>query len=94
MASASSEPVEAGVEGSRVVELRARLERSERRREVAEEWAEFLEAELDARNEELAAKERQLKDVIEQYERQLEAAEESESDPETGLFGRLFGWLR
>ncbi|MEF8808735.1 hypothetical protein [Natronomonas sp.] len=94
MASASSEPVEAGVEGSRVAELRARLERSERRREVAEEWAEFLEAELEARNEELAAKERQLNDVIEQYERQLEAAEESESTPETGLFGRLFGWLR
>jgi chromosome segregation ATPase len=94
MASASSEPVEAGVEGSRVVDLRAQLEQSERRRRDAEQWAEFLEAELEARNEELAAKARQLKDVIEQYERQLEAAEQSDHDPDPGLFGRLFGWLR
>ncbi|WP_336134110.1 hypothetical protein [Natronomonas amylolytica] len=91
MASASSEPVEPGVEGSRVVELRARLEHSERRREAAEEWAEFLEAELEARDAELAAKERKLNDIIEQYERQLEAATEPEERP--GLFGRLFGWL-
>jgi vacuolar-type H+-ATPase subunit E/Vma4 len=92
MASASSEPVEPGVEGSRIADLRAELERSERRRRDAEEWAEFLEAELEARNEELAAKERHLNHVIEQYERQLEAATEPEESP--GLLDRLFGWLR
>ncbi|QLD85915.1 hypothetical protein HWV23_09315 [Natronomonas halophila] len=92
MASASSEPVEPGVEGSRIADLRAELERSERRRRDAEKWAEFLETELEARNEELAAKERHLNDVIEQYERQLEAANESEETP--GLLDRLFGWLR
>jgi vacuolar-type H+-ATPase subunit E/Vma4 len=92
MASASSEPVEPGVEGSRVADLRARLEQSERRREAAEEWAEFLEAELEARDAELAAKERRLHDIIEQYERQLEAANDPEKSP--SLFGRLADWLR
>jgi vacuolar-type H+-ATPase subunit E/Vma4 len=92
MASASSEPVEPGVEGSRVADLRARLEQSERRRAAAEEWAEFLEAELEARDAELAAKERRLHDIIEQYERQLEAANEPAESP--GLFGRLADWLR
>jgi predicted nucleic acid-binding Zn-ribbon protein len=92
MASASSGFVDAGIEGDRIAELQERLERSERRREAAEEWAAFLEAELESRNAELEAKERRLNDVIAQYERQMQAAERD--DEPSGPFERLFGWLR
>ena len=48
MASASSDPAAADAPArERAARLAAELERSERRREAAEQWAAFLEAELD-----------------------------------------------
>ena len=87
MASASSEPVGNNVatEADRVAALEAELERSERRREAAEQWAEFLERELEAREE-------RLDSVIEQYEAQLAEAKERDGSS-GGLWDRLTGWF-
>ena len=54
--------------------LKAELWCSERRREAAEQWADLLEAELEARDERLEA-------VIAEYERQLKVAERDDPDP-------------
>ena len=86
MASASSEPVVPDAAArERVAALEAELQRSERRREAAEQWADLLEAELEARDERLEA-------VIAEYERQLEAAK-ADPDPD-GPLARLTGWVR
>ena len=88
MASASSEPLgtDVGAESDRVAALEADLEYERRRREAAEEWAEFLERELDARDQRLDA-------VIEQYEAQLEGVQQETDEPSEGLWARLTGWL-
>ena len=86
MASASSDPAAADAPArERAARLAAELERSERRREAAEQWAAFLEAELDARDERLEA-------VIAEYERQLEAAK-TDPDPD-GPLTRMTEWFR
>ena len=86
MASVSSEPVAADAAArERVAALEAELQRSERRREAAEQWADLLKAELEARDERLEA-------VIAEYERQLEAAK-ADPDPD-GPLARLTGWVR
>jgi dsDNA-specific endonuclease/ATPase MutS2 len=88
MASASSEPLPTiGTDHERVTELEAKLQRSERRREAAEEWAEFLEAELEARD-------KRLEEVIDRYERLLEEAKaEGERETDEGLWAKLTGWF-
>jgi hypothetical protein len=89
MASASSEPVgRVGAESERIAALEAELERSERRRAAAEEWATFLERELEERDQRLEA-------VIEQYETQLAGARRREaSDTDAGgPLARLVEWL-
>ena len=86
MASASSEPVAPDAAArERVAALEAELQRSERRREAAEQWADLLEAELEARDE-------RLKAVIAEYERQLEAAK-TDPDPD-GPLTRMTEWFR
>ncbi|QLD89828.1 hypothetical protein HWV07_12630 [Natronomonas salina] len=89
MASASSEPVgsEVRADGDRAAELEAELARERRRREAAEEWAEFLERELEAR-------EQQLDGVIDQYETQLEGVQRDAEGGSGRLWARLAGWLR
>ena len=89
MASASSEPVAPDAAArERAAALEAELQRSERRREAAEQWADLLEAELEARDERLEA-------VIAGYERQLEAAKREDPDPAPdGPLARLTGWVR
>jgi hypothetical protein len=93
MASASSEPVGTGVptESERVAALEAELARERQRRVAAEEWAEFLERELEARD-------RRLEGVIDHYEAQLEGLQEEASPEPEGLWARLTdrvtGWLR
>jgi chromosome segregation ATPase len=74
-----------GAESDRVAALEAELERSERRREAAEQWAEFLERELEAREE-------RLDSVIEQYEAQLAEAKQLDTSS-GGLWDRLTGWF-
>ena len=82
MASASSEPVAPDAAArERVAALEAELQRSERRREAAEQWADLLEA----RDERLEA-------VIAEYERQLEAAK-TDPDPD-GPLTRMTEWFR
>lgn len=88
MASASTEPVATDVPKRDLVSrLEAELERSERRREAAEQWAAFLEAELEARDD-------RLEDVIVQYERKLEDAKRAQTDSRSGgLLARLTNWF-
>ena len=87
MASASSEPVASDAAArERAAALEAELRRSERRRKAAEQWAELLEAELEARDQ-------RLEDVIVEYERQLEAAKEG-NRPRDGPLPRLLERLR
>ena len=88
MAAASSEPLPTvGTDHERVTELEAKLQRSERRREAAEEWAEFLEAELEARD-------KRLEEVIDRYERLLEEAKaDDERVVEKGLWERVTDWF-
>lgn len=94
MASASSERVttDVGVVTDREARLAEELRRSERRREAAEEWGEFLARELETRDEVLNA-------VIAQYEAQLKAAkaddagERREEDGSASLWERLTGWF-
>jgi hypothetical protein len=86
MASATTELATPDIrEEERVAALEAALERSERRRQAAEEWAEFLERELKARDERLQA-------VIEQYEMELEAAKREQTEP-TGFWARVSRWF-
>ena len=86
MASASSEPVTPDAAArERVATLEAELQRSERRREAAEQWADLLEAKLEARDERLEA-------VIAEYERQFKVAK-ADPDPD-GPLARLTGWVR
>ena len=89
MASAPSEPVgnEVRAEGDRAAALESELARERRRREAAEEWAEFLERELEAR-------EQQLDGVIHQYEAQIEGVQREAAEQRDGLWARLTGWLR
>lgn len=93
MASASTEPVGTGVgaEGDRVAALEAELARERRRRVAAEQWAEFLERELEARD-------RRLDGVIDHYEAQLEGIQREANTEPKGLWDRLTdrvtGWLR
>lgn len=98
MASASSEQVatEVGVVSDREALLEEKLRRSERRREAAEEWGEFLARELETRDEVLNA-------VIAQYEAQLKAAKTEArqardvngagGDGSPSLWDRLTGWF-
>jgi len=87
MASASSDPAADAPARERAVRLAAELERSERRREAAEQWAAFLEAELDARDD-------QLEDIIVRYERELEDVKRRQRDDDgSGLWARLTGWF-
>ena len=87
MASASSEPVAPDAAArERVAALEAELQRSERRREAAEQWADLLEAELETRDERLEA-------VIAEYERQLEAAKTDPNPDPDGPLARLTGWV-
>jgi hypothetical protein len=88
MASASSDPAAADAPArERAARLAAELERSERRREAAEQWAAFLEAELDARDD-------QLEDIIVRYERELEDVKRRQrGDDGGGLWARLTGWF-
>lgn len=87
MASASTEPVGAdAATRERVARLEAELRRSERRREAAEQWAGFLEAELDAQ-------EQQIEDVIVEYERRLEDAKRGTTDSTGGLWATLTAWF-
>ena len=84
MASASTEPVAAD---AATRELEAELRRSERRREAAEQWATFLEAELESR-------EHHLEDVIVDYERRLEDAKRGRSPSRPGgLWATLTAWV-
>ena len=88
MASASSEPVAPDAAArERVAALEAELQRSERRREAAEQRADLLEA----RDERLEA-------VIAEYERQLKVAKadpDPDPDPDPdGPLARLTGWVR
>ena len=93
MASVSSEPVgtSAATESERVAALESELACERRRRVAAEEWAEFLERELEARD-------RRLESVIDHYEAQLEGLKEKASPepkgPWTRLTDRVTGWLR
>lgn len=89
MASASSEPVgnDVRAESDRAAALESELARERRRREAAEEWAEFLERELEAREE-------QLDGVIHQYETQIEGVQRDVTEERGGLWARLTGWLR
>jgi len=86
MASVPSD-LDPDAETERVAALEAALERSEQRREAAEQWATFLERELEARD-------RRLDSVIEQYERQLAAAQERAESGADGAWTRLKRWLR
>lgn len=94
MASASSEQIatEVGVGSDREALLEEKLRRSERRRQAAEEWGEFLARELETRDEVLNA-------VIAQYEAQLKAAKagntsgQLEDDGSASLWDRLTGWF-
>lgn len=88
MASASTGPVasEAPAEEDRIATLEVALERSERRRRATEEWATFLENELEARD-------RRLQTVIEQYEAQLEEARQCEPSRDRGLWARLAAFV-
>ena len=88
MASASSEPLPTvGHDHERVAELESKLQRSERQRAAAEEWAEFLEAELEARD-------KRLEEVIDRYERLLEEAKtDDERVVEKGLWERVTDWF-
>ena len=63
----------------------AGLQRSERRREAAEQWASLLETELEARDE-------RTDDIVVECERQLEAAK-ADPDP-AGPPARSTGWVR
>lgn len=80
------------VASEREARLEKQLRRSERRREAAEEWGEFLARELEARDEVLNA-------VIAQYEAQLKAAKAERADGHGGddggasLWERLTGWF-
>lgn len=87
MASAPSEAMRDGVQTDRVATLEAELERERQRREAAEAWGEFLERELQAR-------EQRLKSVIDQYERQLEGVQREATAESGGLLARLTGWLQ
>jgi len=88
MASASSDPAAGSARArERAARLEAKLERSERRREAAEQWAAFLETELEARDD-------RLENVIVEYERQLETARRRQDGGSEGLWARLAGWLR
>lgn len=71
----------------RIAALEAALERADRRREAAEEWATFLERELQARDERLEA-------VIGQYEAKLEEAHDAQARAQSGRLDRLRGALR
>ncbi len=87
MASASTEPVGAdAATRERVARLEAELRRSERRREAAEQWAAFLEGELDVQ-------EQHLEDVIVEYERRLEDAKRGQPDASGGLWATLTAWF-
>lgn len=87
MASASTEPVATDAASrERLVQLEAELRRSERRREAAEQWAGFLEAELEARDD-------RLEDIIVQYERKLEDARRAQGETSDGLWARLTAWF-
>jgi len=86
MASVPSD-LDPDAETERVAALEAALERSEQRREAAEQWATFLERELEARD-------RRLDSVIEQYERQLAAAQKRAESGADGAWTRLKRWLR
>lgn len=83
MRSASTDPVavDAATRG-----LEAELRRSERRREAAEQWAAFLEAEVESR-------EHHLEDVIVDYERRLEDAKRGRSPSRGGLWATLTAWF-
>jgi multidrug resistance efflux pump len=83
MASASTEPVAAD---AATRELEPELRRSERRREAAEQWAAFLEAELESR-------EHHLEDVIIDYDRRLEDAKRGRSPSRSGLWATLTAWF-
>ena len=84
MASTSSEPVAAD---AATREQEAELRRSERRREAAEQWAMFLEAELESR-------EYRLEDVIVEYERRLEDAKRGRSPSHRGgLWATVTAWV-
>ena len=90
MASASPEPVVPDAAArERVATLEAELQRSERRREAAEQWADLLAAELEACDE-------RIEDIVVEYERQLEAAKaDPDPDPDPdGPLARLTGWVR
>ena len=92
MASATTELVVHGPrdEADRIAELEARLEHSERRRRATEEWADFLERELAARDD-------RLEEVITHYEYLLEQAKAGTDDepvPEPpGLWSRVLAAL-
>ena len=87
MASASPESRAAtSAARERVATLEAGLRRSERRREAAEQWADLLAAELEARDE-------RIEDIVVEHERQLEVAERDDPDP-AGLPARSTGWVR
>ena len=63
MASVSSEPVAPDAAArERAAALEAELQRSERRREAAEQWADLLAAELEACDE-------RIEDIVVEYER-------------------------
>jgi len=87
MASASSEPVGAdAATHERLTRLEAELRRSERRREAAEQWATFLEGELESQ-------EQHLEDVIVDYERRLEDAQRGREAPGGGLWATVSAWF-
>ena len=87
MASASSEPVGAdAATHERLTRLEAELRRSERRREAAEQWATFLEGELESQ-------EQHLEDVIVDYERRLEDAKREGSSAGGGLWATVSAWF-
>lgn len=107
MASVSTEPVSADVghEGY-VGELRAKLERSERHRKTLEEWAAFLERELEQRDAELEEKAVELSFYEQELDRkeaelsfyraELQSAEErlEADDDTTGIWSRITALLR
>jgi len=107
MASASTEPVTTDVgRDGRVEVLQAALERSERKRRALEEWAAFLEHELEARDAELEERAAELSFYVDEldkrdaellfYQEELQTAEArleaAHDDP--GLWNRLVAWVR
>jgi len=57
-----------------VATLEAELRSSERRRKAAEQWADLLAAELEARDE-------RIENIVVEYEWQLEVAKRDDPDP-------------